>query len=100
MVIIGLIPCRSLQNMTLKGIIRPWRTTSDPTLNASRILNITKEIEMQLSKPPTEIAALLQAYVAEHDDNSPAANDILSIAAELLIYDDASTSRPVASIAP
>jgi len=55
---------------------------------------------MQLSKPPTEIAALLQAYVAEHDDNSPAANDILGIAAEMLIYDDASTSRPVASIAP
>ncbi len=53
---------------------------------------------MELSKHPTEIAALLQAYVAEHDDTSPAANDILGIAAEMLIYDDARTSRPVANI--
>ncbi len=53
---------------------------------------------MRLSKPPTEIAALLQAYVAEHDDNSPAANDILGIAAEMLIYDDASTSHTVAHV--
>ena len=55
---------------------------------------------MQLSKHPTEIAALLQAYVAEHDDNSSAANDILGIAAELLIYDDAHTSQPTTSIVP
>ena len=53
---------------------------------------------MQLSKHPKEIAALLQAYVAEHDDNSAAANDILSIAAELLIYDDGRTSRSVAYV--
>tara|TARA_A100001037_G_scaffold131942_1_gene119743 strand:+ start:1371 stop:1538 length:168 start_codon:yes stop_codon:yes gene_type:complete len=55
---------------------------------------------MQLSKHPTEIAALLQVYVAEHDDNSPAANDILGIAAELLVYDDARTSKLVANITP
>ena len=53
---------------------------------------------MQLSKHPTEIAALLQAYVAEHDDHSPAANDILGIAAELLIYDDARASQPAGNM--
>ena len=51
---------------------------------------------MQLSKNPTEIAALLQAYVAEHDDNSAAANDILGIAAEMLIYDDTPTPQSMA----
>ncbi len=55
---------------------------------------------MQLSKHPTEIAALLQAYVAEHDDNSAAANDILGIAAEMLIYDDVRSSNPMANMAP
>ena len=100
MVIIGLTPCRSLQNMALKGVVRLWKTTSDPTLNVSRIMGITKENIMQLSKHPTEIAALLQAYVAEHDDNSSAANDILGIAAELLIYDDAHTSQPTANMVP
>ena len=55
---------------------------------------------MQLSKHPKEIAALLQAYVAEHDDNSAAANDILGIAAEMLIYDDAHASHTVTHVAP
>ena len=86
--------------MHLKGVVRLKRITSDLTLNISRILGITKEIKMQLSKHPTEIAALLQAYVAEHDDNSAAANDILGIAAEMLIYDDARSSNPMADMAP
>lgn len=55
---------------------------------------------MELSRHPTEIAALLQAYVAEHDDNSAAANDILGIAAEMLIYNDARTSQKVAHVGP
>ena len=86
--------------MHLKGVVRLKRITSDLTLNISRILGITKEIKMQLSKHPTEIATLLQAYVAEHDDNSAAANDILGIAAEMLIYDDARSLNPMANMAP
>ena len=43
---------------------------------------------MELSKKPTEIAALLQAYVAENDDKSAEAADILALAAELLVYND------------
>tara|TARA_B100000686_G_C16615613_1_gene876293 strand:+ start:919 stop:1092 length:174 start_codon:yes stop_codon:yes gene_type:complete len=47
---------------------------------------------MNLSKNPIEIAALLQAYLAENDDQSSAADDILALAAELLVY---STSKNV-----
>lgn len=46
---------------------------------------------MILSKNPTEIAALLQAYVAQNDDQSSTADDILALAAELLVYDHSKT---------
>tara|TARA_Y100001934_G_scaffold98626_1_gene121422 strand:- start:110 stop:313 length:204 start_codon:yes stop_codon:yes gene_type:complete len=50
--------------------------------------NGIKDKVMKLSKKPTEIAALLQAYVAENDDKSAEAADILALAAELLVYND------------
>lgn len=57
----------------------------------SVLYNIGKEIMMNLSKNPIEIAALLQAYVAQNDDQSSAADDILSLAAELLVYSNPKT---------
>ena len=41
---------------------------------------------MKLIKSPTKVAALLQAYVADNDDQSPRADDILALVAELLVY--------------
>ena len=53
---------------------------------------------MELSKKPTEIAALLQAYVAENDDQSAEAADILALAAELLVYNDIAGSDIKSSV--
>tara|TARA_Y100000590_G_C15224667_1_gene827619 strand:+ start:117 stop:284 length:168 start_codon:yes stop_codon:yes gene_type:complete len=53
---------------------------------------------MKLSKKPTEIAALLQAYVAENDDKSAKAADILALAAELLVYNDTVRSDSKSSV--